>query len=80
MSAPPPTEEHRPVVSGTASVSAVAASIEGNRLCSDCGRERVQVGRNFYCASCLRAFCDALDRRRAAELRLPPLPAVATSV
>lgn len=41
-------------------------------LCADCDRRPRLHGWN-RCSDCLRAFVDGLNRRKAAELRLPPL-------
>lgn len=40
--------------------------------CAECRRGENVAGRR-YCRACFRAHRDGLDRRRQAELRMPPL-------
>lgn len=44
----------------------------GRRTCTECNRETV-VDHHTKCTRCLAAHKEALDRRRAAALRMPQI-------
>lgn len=72
----PPTEDRRPT---TGAATGESLGGDGNSVrdtCGECGLRPIAPGYRFYCSQCLDEYLAGLERRHAAELRLPPVGVV----